>query len=105
EGAHRFVTMHHPDTFAKFPAGTAPVTLAGHTHGGQIQLPGLPRWSWIALSKKDEVHADGWIPDYGKAGNDLYVNRGIGMSVVPMRINCVPEMTVMTLQDEPQPEG
>lgn len=97
DGAPRFAIMHHPDTFARFPPHTAPVALAGHTHGGQIRIPGFPEWSWIMMGKTDRVHADGWIPDYGKAGNNLYVNRGIGMSVIPIRINCPPEMTVMTL--------
>ena len=98
DGAPRVAIMHHPDTFDEFPARTAPIALAGHTHGGQIRIPGLPRWSWITLGKHEEVHADGWIPNYGAAGNHLYVNRGIGMSMIPIRINCMPEMTVLTLR-------
>lgn len=47
--------------------------------------------------RDDPVHADGWIDGYGKAGNRLYVNRGIGMSAVPIRINCPPELTIFTL--------
>ncbi len=99
DGAPRFVMMHHPDTFDQFPPNTAPVAVAGHTHGGQIRLPFTPTWSWMTFAKEDEVHADGWVVDeYGAPGNDLYVNRGIGFSGVPIRINCVPEVTVFTLQ-------
>ena len=96
--APRIVFMHNPDTFREIPAGAAPLAVAGHTHGGQIAIPLLPRWSWLALAKKDEVHADGWIRGYGAPGNRLYVNRGIGFSTLPVRINTVPELTVFTLR-------
>lgn len=96
--APRLVMMHNPDSFAGFPAGTAPVAVAGHTHGGQIRVPFTPEWSWLSFSKEDEVHADGWIDGYGQQGNHLYVNRGIGFSIIPIRINCPPEVTLFTLQ-------
>lgn len=99
--APRFVMMHHPDVFDEFPPNTAPVAVAGHTHGGQIRIPFLPSWSWMTFAKEDEVHVDGWVVDeYGAPGNDLYVNRGIGFSIVPIRINCPPEVTYFTLQSE-----
>lgn len=94
----RFVMMHHPESFAEFPANTAPIAVAGHTHGGQIRLPLTPEWSWLTFVRQDEVHAGGWIKNYGQAGNHLYVNRGIGFSILPMRINCTPEITFFTLQ-------
>ncbi|MDZ4870936.1 MAG: UDP-2,3-diacylglucosamine pyrophosphatase LpxG [Chroococcidiopsis cubana SAG 39.79] len=97
DSAPRFVMMHNPESFALFPANTAPVAVAGHTHGGQIRLPFTPEWSWLTFSKQDRVHADGWIDGYGKPGNQLYVNRGIGFSIIPIRINCPPEITLFTL--------
>ncbi|MCU0570122.1 MAG: hypothetical protein MUF49_26560 [Oculatellaceae cyanobacterium Prado106] len=96
--APRVVMMHNPDTFEQLPANTAPLAVAGHTHGGQIRLPFTPDWSWLTFVMDDEVHADGWIQQYGQPGNRLYVNRGIGFSVVPIRINCPPEITLFTLQ-------
>jgi uncharacterized protein len=98
EVAPRFVMMHNPDSFAAFPANTAPIAVAGHTHGGQIRLPFTPQWSWLTFVRKERVHADGWIDNFGKPGNQLYVNRGIGFSYIPIRINCAPELTVFTLQ-------
>ncbi len=97
EDAARVVFMHNPDTFAAIPASAAPLAVAAHTHGGQIRVPGLPDWSWLTFVAEDEVHADGWIADYGAPGNRLYVNRGIGMSEVPLRINCPPELTIFRL--------
>ena len=90
--------MHHPDSFAEIPAGAAPLAVAGHTHGGQVRIPLMPQWSWLTFVKEDEVHADGWIDGYGAEGNRLYVNRGIGFSVVPLRINCPPELTRFVLE-------
>lgn len=97
EEAPRIVMMHNPNSFPQMPANSAPLAVAGHTHGGQIRLPFTPEWSWLTFAKEDAVHADGWIPAYGKEGNSLYVNRGIGFSTVPLRINCPPEVTIFTL--------
>lgn len=98
--AARVVMMHNPNSFKKFPADSAPFAVAGHTHGGQIRLPGMPDWSWMDLTAEEEKHTDGWIEDYGAAGNQLYVNRGIGMSTVPIRIHAKPELTMFTLVSE-----
>ena len=96
--APRLVMMHNPDTFAQIPARSAPLAVAGHTHGGQVRLPFTPAWAWLTYAKDDRVHADGWIDGYGRPGNHLYVNRGIGFGVVPLRINCMPELTLFTLR-------
>jgi predicted MPP superfamily phosphohydrolase len=97
-GAPRLVLMHNPLGFQHLPPGTAPVAFAAHTHGGQIRLPFLRHWTWMSLVKETPVAADGWIaPSFGAAGNHLYVNRGIGFSVVPIRLNCPPELTWFTL--------
>ena len=99
DGAPRIVFMHNPDSFAAFPANAAPFAVAGHTHGGQIRIPFLPEWSWMALATEERVQTDGWIDGgFGQAGNRLYVNRGIGFSSFPVRINCRPELTLFTLQ-------
>lgn len=93
-GAPRLWLMHNPLAFRELPADTAPVALAAHTHGGQLRLPFTDRWSWMSIVKEAPVAADGWIPvDFGAHGNRLYVNRGIGFSIVPIRINCLPELT------------
>ena len=97
-GAARVAVMHHPDSYLKFPPHTAPLAMAGHTHGGQIQIPLTPTWSWLLYTQKDTVHAAGWIRRIERPGNRLYVNRGIGFSLLPLRINCMPELTFFTLQ-------
>lgn len=101
--APRVVMMHNPDSFAKVAAGGAPLAVAGHTHGGQMSIPFTPNWSFISLVQPDdEVHVDGWIEDsYGAPGNRLYVNRGIGMSLLPLRILTRPEVTFFQLEQAP----
>lgn len=101
-GAPRVIFMHNPNSFPEIPANAAPLAIAAHTHGGQIRVPYTPSTSWLSIVGKDEPHADGWIePEFGAAGNRLYVNRGIGFSDVPIRINCSPEVTVFTLTRGP----
>lgn len=95
--APRIVMMHNPDTFGALPPYSAPLAVAGHTHGGQIRLPFTPEWTWLTYVWNENVHAAGWIDGYGAPGNHLYVNRGIGFSHVPLRINCMPELTLFTL--------
>jgi len=110
DDAARFVLMHNPASFANLPADTAPIAVAGHTHGGQIKIPFLPgwswmtfvedkpSWSWISKIKGDIVRVSGWISGYGNEGNHLYINRGIGFSKLPIRFNCPPELTVFTME-------
>jgi hypothetical protein len=50
--------------------------------------------------KGEKVHVDGWIDGYGQPRNRLYVNRGIGFSKAPIRINCRPELTISTLRSK-----
>lgn len=102
--APRLVVLHHPASFQTIAPGAAPLAVAGHTHGGQIRIPGLPEWSWMSLLSPDEVHADGWSDGFGAPGNALYVNRGIGFSVVPLRIAAMPEITWFELYAAADPE-
>jgi predicted MPP superfamily phosphohydrolase len=108
--AARLVLMHNPASFAELPPDTAPLAMAGHTHGGQIRIPLTPEWTWMSLLQDDsewnwiaqirgdDVRVAGWIKGYGESGNHLYINRGIGFSLIPVRFNCPPEITRFTLR-------
>lgn len=96
--APRVVMMHNPTTFAELPAGTAPIVLAGHTHCGQVALPGSPGWSYLGLTQEEALVADGFAPeDYGADGNAMFVSCGIGFSTVPVRINAPPQVVLLEL--------
>lgn len=99
EGAPRIVFMHNPIVYRDLPPGSAPLTIAAHTHGGQLRVPLTPSESWLDIARPREVIADGWAVDsMGAAGNRAYVNRGIGFSLVPLRFRCTPELTMITLR-------
>ena len=94
--APRIVFMHDPDSFAKIQAGAAPFAIAAHTHGMQIGIPWLSDYLWRHYFSDTGSGVEGW--QEGASGNRLYINRGIGFSVVPARLNAVPELTVFTLK-------
>jgi predicted MPP superfamily phosphohydrolase len=96
-GAARIVFMHDPDSYAQIPANEAPFAVAAHTHGMQLGIPFVSDWLWRNRFSDEGSGVAGWIDHYGQPGNRLYVNRGIGFSIVPMRINAFPELTVFTL--------
>jgi predicted MPP superfamily phosphohydrolase len=66
--------------------------LSGHTHGGQVRIPGLRP---MALPPFGKIFPEG---RYVLDNMQLYVNRGIGTVGVPFRLNCPPEITVATLK-------
>lgn len=83
----------YADTLLKQPPGQAvSLMLSGHTHGGQIRLPLLGPLVLPSLGRK---YVEGWF----RLGQmQLYVNRGIGAVGVPFRLNCPPEITLLTLR-------
>ena len=66
--------------------------LSGHSHGGQVRLPGIGPLILPPLGKK-YVHGHFQFDNL-----QLYVNRGLGSVGLPFRLNCPPEITLLTLQ-------
>jgi predicted MPP superfamily phosphohydrolase len=97
DSAPRIVFMHDPDSFAHIPAGKAPVAVAAHTHGLQLGIPFVSDWLWRHEFSDEGSGVAGWVDHYGEPGNRVYVNRGVGFSMFPARVNAVPELTVFTL--------
>ncbi|MEG4576099.1 metallophosphoesterase [Microcoleus sp. N3A4] len=111
----RIVLSHNPDTAEKLQNWRIDLQLSGHTHGGQIVIPGIgplyvcvrkigywipqPVRKWIPyLSVSDRVvtHWE-WASGLHQVGSNLlYVNRGLG-TYAPGRLFCPPEVTVITL--------
>ena len=96
--AHEPVVLlcHAPDyadTLRGLPSGqAASLVLSGHTHGGQVRLPLLGAMELPPMGHK-------YVKGLFRLGNmQLYVNRGIGTIGVPFRLNCPPEITVLTLR-------
>jgi uncharacterized protein len=68
------------------------LTLMGHTHGGQLSLEFLRRG--LSFARLETPYVSGW---YEKSRGRLYVNRGIGTTLVPIRVGARPEITVFEL--------
>ncbi len=68
------------------------LTLMGHTHGGQLSLEFLRRG--LSFARLETPYVSGW---YEKSGGQLYVNRGIGTTMFPVRLGAPPEITVLEL--------
>jgi hypothetical protein len=85
------VISHWPDVFAAAPAEVA-LTIAGHTHCGQVNLPFAGRL--IHASEGSERWPCGL---YEERGRKLYVTGGVGTSVLPVRFLQPPEIAVVTL--------
>ena len=85
---------HSPDIFPRLPDICA-LTIAGHTHGGQILLPLLGRPAMFEASRYGQKYAIGIIHDGTKT---LFVSPGIGTSWLPLRFGVPPEVSLLTLQ-------
>jgi uncharacterized protein len=94
-GAPAIVLSHDPDTFPRIPPWVA-LTLAGHTHGGQVAIPILRRP--LLPSRYGERYARGHIVEDGR---HLYVTHGVGTSGLPVRFLAPPEVVILTLRSQP----
>jgi len=83
---------HRPEVFPDAAARGVALTLAGHYHGGQIKLT-LPRRE-ISVAHLRTPYPEGLF----RIGESrLYVSRGIGTSLTPVRLNARPEVTLLNL--------
>lgn len=89
-GNVNILLAHDPRRINEAAELNIPLVLSGHTHGGQIVLPGVGAWN------------RGFFPtmqgSLERENSVLFVSRGIGMVYVPMRVNCPPEVAMLTLE-------
>ncbi|WP_072016388.1 metallophosphoesterase [Neosynechococcus sphagnicola] len=119
----RIVLSHNPDSAVPLQAWRVDLQLSGHTHGGQVVIPGLGTISqWLdpvrrkvpkslrrglPLMRKCHkvVQHWEWAQGLHRIGDHtLYVNRGLG-TYFPGRLFCPPEVTVITLTGKPTPDA
>jgi hypothetical protein len=86
--------MHEPDfadTTRRLAGEVVDLQLSGHSHGGQVRLPGMGA---LILPEGARKYPMG---HYRLGPLQLYTNRGIGVIDVPLRLFCPPEITLLTL--------
>jgi uncharacterized protein len=81
---------HTPMRLIEAAALAVPLVLSGHTHGGQIVLPGIGA---IAAREFPVIAGTG-----RRENTRIFVSRGVGTVYVPVRLNCPPEVAVLTLR-------
>ncbi len=92
-GAPIILLSHAPDIIRKPLSARASLILAGHTHGGQVVLPGIG--PIYVPSRLGRAYASGL---HRIDGRWLLINRGLGEVFPPLRINCPPEIILLTLR-------
>ena len=90
--APAILLVHRPNVFTPAAAAGVPLVLAGHTHGGQVAVPGLPR---INAARFLMTRFDAGL--FREGGSWLHVSRGLGTSVQPVRVGVPREIAVLTL--------
>jgi len=88
----KILLCHNPEAIGQASQHGIDLMLSGHTHGGQVRLPILRS---LYRSIPGERFVDGW----NRLGEtQIYVSRGIGKVVVPVRVACPPEITCLCLR-------
>jgi predicted MPP superfamily phosphohydrolase len=87
---HAILLAHTPKRLLEAQQLAVPAVISGHTHGGQIVLPG------IGAVAAREFPVIAGIEQ--RQGTTIFVSRGVGTVYVPVRINCPPEVAVLTLE-------
>jgi hypothetical protein len=83
---------HNPGAVREMK-GRECLMITGHTHGGQVNIPFIPRN--LLPDMRGWKYISGW---YREGKVDMYVNRGIGTVFPPIRFMCPPEITLFTLR-------
>lgn len=84
---------HSPDVLVRLGNHHPGLLLAGHTHGGQLRLPGIGAFGSVSVLPRRYA-----MGVYVYKGVQTYVSRGVGTSGAPARLYCPPEVAVITLR-------
>ena len=87
----KILLAHNPDTADSTYNTALDLIVSGHTHGGQVVVP---FWGPPVLPVKNKHYSSGLIEHKGKK---VFISRGIGWAIIPVRLNCRPEICVLEL--------
>lgn len=91
--APKILLAHKPYYFPEMSQKDIDLILSGHTHGGQVVLAKYGNFN-LSLASTVSNYVSGL---YRQGTSQMYVSRGIGSSTLPLRMNCRPEITRITL--------
>jgi predicted MPP superfamily phosphohydrolase len=87
------ILMHQPHSLRALQGVPFALAMAGHTHGGQVAIPWLT--DTMFRLTRDERYVDGY---YRTPVGPLFVTPGVGVTGVPLRLNCPPTIDVLELR-------
>ena len=93
ETGFRILLCHEPDFADRAAAWGIPLQLSGHSHGGQVRLPGCRPFVAPPYGRK---YPQG-LQQVERSPSLVYTNVGLGVIFPPIRLNCRPEVTLLTL--------
>jgi predicted MPP superfamily phosphohydrolase len=91
----RIVLAHNPDTVDGAFTNRVDLFICGHTHGGQVRLPFLGA---LRLPVRNPAYSSGLCRS--PRGVRVFISRGLGWAIYPVRFNCRPEIAVLELVPE-----
>ena len=94
EKGYKILLAHRPENLNTYADQDINLVLCGHAHGGQVRIPFIG-----GLVAPDQ----GFFPTYDaglftRKNTVMVVSRGIGNSILPLRINNRPELVILTLE-------
>ena len=92
ERACRILLVHNPDSADTEFEAHVDLIMAGHTHGGQVRIP---FWGAPVLPVRNRSYESGVVQT--TKGHNMFISRGIGRAICPIRFNCFPEIAVVAL--------
>ncbi|MEP7219353.1 MAG: metallophosphoesterase [Bacteroidota bacterium] len=95
-GAPKLFLCHKPYPFEEFSQLGMDVMLSGHTHGGQVVIGQLDNVN-LSFASLASNYVAGLYRAQSNRRSQLYVSRGVGTVGLPLRLNCPPEITHITL--------
>jgi len=93
DGAFRILLCHEPDFADESAKRNIPLQISGHSHGGQVRLPLIGGFVLPPYGRKYPMGLQR-VPN---SSTLVYTNVGVGTIIPPIRMNCRPEVTLMTL--------
>jgi predicted MPP superfamily phosphohydrolase len=97
ENAATILMNHKPYLFEEYAKTNIGLMLSGHTHGGQIVLARFGKTIITPSAFASKFIEGMYTPEMSSSKSQMYVSRGIGTVALPMRLNCPPEITQITL--------
>ncbi len=91
----KILLAHNPDSADTPFQSRVDLMISGHTHGGQVIVPGIGAPILPVYNKR---YSSGFIPT---DQTNVFISRGLGWSILPVRFNCFPEIAVLQLMKTP----